>query len=464
MLSKLNSGVLLGEGTFGKVFLGNDGETAVKIAKDVESSRSIHGEFDVLRKLNHANVIKVHQLNVEVGISFFAMELMDNNLSSFLRQNTRVRLELVENFSKQLFNALHYLAEMSIIHRDVKPSNILVKNPLKLKLSDFGTAIHVESKDRNCGVTTLGYRAPEMILQDKSYGLPVDVWSMGCVVVKMLTGKELFPNRQQNGDEKAQLKAIDEGLLQLDTGICGSSSWLRKILHNTLQMDPHTRWTAYEVLGATLSNSKRPAAEISKVAASDASLLDKYISELQLQNRHDYEEASRTKFEGRISSTETSPDFFLVKVLTASDCGTRITAGTHFDITTMNGVQVLGEVTAIGDDLCNKTISLKIPVSSLPSLPQFAAPPAVCTLQQRYDPTTFDRKLNAVMTAKTRLANDHLTSLKAALLGFSAIVTSPLVVSALFNDTHTNRLHQKQAEALSCALQHKISLIHGPVR
>ena len=81
-----------------------------------------------------------------------------------------------------------------MIHRDLKPSNVLVNENCDLKICDFGLA-RVKEQQMTGYVSTRYYRAPEIMLTWQRYGVEVDLWSTGCILAEMLTGKPLFPGK-----------------------------------------------------------------------------------------------------------------------------------------------------------------------------------------------------------------------------------------------------------------------------
>ncbi|EYB88941.1 hypothetical protein Y032_0239g3319 [Ancylostoma ceylanicum] len=139
----------------------------------------------------------------------FVFDFMPDTLGSLIENNT---LDLVDMklYTWQMFNGLQYLCQLQIMHRDIKPVNILVDHPPGLlKIGDFGSAKVVRP-----GMTstpyqvTRFYRPPELLLGSETYNWTVDIWSAGCVLGEMIKGNVLFPGR----DTKHQLKLIRRAL------------------------------------------------------------------------------------------------------------------------------------------------------------------------------------------------------------------------------------------------------------
>ncbi|MEQ2163748.1 Mitogen-activated protein kinase 14A, partial [Goodea atripinnis] len=92
----------------------------------------------------------------------------------------------------QILRGLKYIHSADIIHRDLKPSNLAVNEDCELKILDFGLARHTD--DEMTGyVATRWYRAPEIMLNWMHYNMTVDIWSVGCIMAELLTGRTLFP-------------------------------------------------------------------------------------------------------------------------------------------------------------------------------------------------------------------------------------------------------------------------------
>jgi len=103
-------------------------------------------------------------------------------------------------FIYQTLRALKAMHSANVLHRDLKPSNLLLNANCDLKVCDFGLARSANSSDEHSGfmteyVATRWYRAPEIMLTFKEYTKAIDVWSVGCILAEMLSGKPLFPGR-----------------------------------------------------------------------------------------------------------------------------------------------------------------------------------------------------------------------------------------------------------------------------
>ncbi len=99
----------------------------------------------------------------------------------------------------QVLKALKYIHSGELIHRDLKPSNILLNSECQCKLADFGLARSIAMKEEEGPpvlteyVATRWYRAPEILLGSTKYSKAVDMWSVGCIIGELLTGKAIFP-------------------------------------------------------------------------------------------------------------------------------------------------------------------------------------------------------------------------------------------------------------------------------
>jgi CTD kinase subunit alpha len=136
-------------------------------------------------------------------------EYMDHDLAGILTHpNFTFPAAHVKELLRQMLDGLHYLHHRGILHRDIKGSNILLNSKGQLKLADFGLARlyhkHRDNLDYTNRVITLWYRPPELLLGATAYGPAVDIWSVGCIMLEMVTKKAVFPGM----DEIDQLSKI----------------------------------------------------------------------------------------------------------------------------------------------------------------------------------------------------------------------------------------------------------------
>lgn len=106
----------------------------------------------------------------------------------------------VKCYMHQLLSGLQHCHDRGILHRDIKGSNLLIDKNGVLKIGDFGLANYYAPKPKHPltnRVVTLWYRAPELLLGTTDYGVGIDLWSAGCVLAEMFTGRPLMPGRTE---------------------------------------------------------------------------------------------------------------------------------------------------------------------------------------------------------------------------------------------------------------------------
>ncbi|KAI0665185.1 hypothetical protein C8Q70DRAFT_942656 [Cubamyces menziesii] len=212
-------GALIGAGSFGKVYLGMDAATGLLMAvKQVELPTgsapneerkkamlsALEREIELLRDLHHENIVQYHSSCIDDDhLNIFLEYVPGGSVTSLLRNYGAFEEPLVRNWVRQILLGLNYLHERDIIHRDIKGANMLVDNKGGIKISDFGISKKIDDNllpghraHRPSLQGSVFWMAPEVV-QQKAYTFKADIWSVGCLVVEMLTGEHPWPHLSQ---------------------------------------------------------------------------------------------------------------------------------------------------------------------------------------------------------------------------------------------------------------------------
>lgn len=153
-------------------------------------------EIAVLKHLQHPNIVKLIEFIVSEGKLYLVFEHVDKDLKKYMAAvSGPLDPKLIQSYAHQLIEGVNYCHLHGVMHRDLKPQNILVSRDGKLKLADFGLARAFVPPIRpfTHEVVTLWYRSPEILLGMKAYALPMDMWAVGAIIAEMSTKRPLFP-------------------------------------------------------------------------------------------------------------------------------------------------------------------------------------------------------------------------------------------------------------------------------
>ncbi|XP_050430550.1 cyclin-dependent kinase 9 [Adelges cooleyi] len=224
----------IGQGTFGEVFKARDKKNLKRMVamKKILMENEKEGfpitalrEIRILQLLKHDNVVnlleicqtRANQFNRYRSTFYLVFEFCEHDLAGLL-SNTKVKFSLgeIKQVIQQMLNGLYYIHSNKILHRDMKAANVLITKTGTLKLADFGLARAFSAQKNGQPnrytnrVVTLWYRPPELLLGDRNYGPPVDLWGAGCIMAEMWTRSPIM----QGNSEQQQLTLISQ--------LCGS--------------------------------------------------------------------------------------------------------------------------------------------------------------------------------------------------------------------------------------------------
>lgn len=198
----------IGYGAFGVVWSVTDPRDGKRVAlkklpnvfQSLVSSKRVFRELKMMRYFKHENVLSCLDILQPPHIDFFQeiyliTELMQSDLHKIIVSPQHLSADHIKVFLYQILRGVKYLHSAKIIHRDIKPGNLLVNSNCVLKICDFGLA-RVEEEDESKAMTqevvTQYYRAPEILLGAKHYSNSVDLWSVGCIFGELLGRRILF--------------------------------------------------------------------------------------------------------------------------------------------------------------------------------------------------------------------------------------------------------------------------------
>mmetsp|Transcript_6060 Transcript_6060/g.9181 ORF Transcript_6060/g.9181 Transcript_6060/m.9181 type:complete len:296 (-) Transcript_6060:213-1100(-) len=193
----------IGEGTYGVVYKAKDRVTGEIIAlKKIRLEAEDEGipstairEISLLKELQHENIVRLYDVVHTEHKLTLVFEFLDQDLKKYLDVcDQGLDLPILKSFLFQLLTGVAYCHHHRVLHRDLKPPNLLINREGLLKLADFGLAraFGIPVRSYTHEVVTLWYRAPDILMASRKYSTPVDIWSVGCIFAEMCNGRPLF--------------------------------------------------------------------------------------------------------------------------------------------------------------------------------------------------------------------------------------------------------------------------------
>uniref|UniRef100_A0A7S2K0W0 Cyclin-dependent kinase 2 homolog n=1 Tax=Leptocylindrus danicus TaxID=163516 RepID=A0A7S2K0W0_9STRA len=199
----------IGEGTYGIVYKAKDRVTGEIIAlKKIRLEAEDEGipstairEISLLKELQHPNIVRLYDVVHTERKLTLVFEFLDQDLKKYLDVcDGGLSLPILKSFLFQLLTGVAYCHYHRVLHRDLKPPNLLINREGQLKLADFGLAraFGIPVRSYTHEVVTLWYRAPDVLMGSRKYSTPVDVWSIGCIFAEMANGRPLITGTSES--------------------------------------------------------------------------------------------------------------------------------------------------------------------------------------------------------------------------------------------------------------------------
>ena len=155
-------------------------------------------EISLMKELKHENIVTLYDVIHTENKLMLVFDYMDKDLKKYMdSRGDRGQLDpaTIKRFMRDLLRGTAFCHENRVLHRDLKPQNLLINSKGQLKLADFGLAraFGIPVNTFSNEVVTLWYRAPDVLLGSRTYNTSIDIWSAGCIMAEMYTGRPLFP-------------------------------------------------------------------------------------------------------------------------------------------------------------------------------------------------------------------------------------------------------------------------------
>jgi len=195
----------IGEGTYGVVYKGKNTQTGEIVAmKKIRLESEEEGvpstairEISLLKELQHPNIVLLQDVLMQENKLYLIFEFLTMDLKKYLDSFPNDKYPdkmLIKSYLFQLTQGILFCHKRRILHRDLKPQNLLINEEGIIKIADFGLAraFGIPVRVYTHEVVTLWYRAPEVLLGSRRYSCPIDIWSIGTIFAEMCSKRPLF--------------------------------------------------------------------------------------------------------------------------------------------------------------------------------------------------------------------------------------------------------------------------------
>ncbi|XP_028279314.1 mitogen-activated protein kinase kinase kinase 4 isoform X3 [Parambassis ranga] len=255
---KWQRGNKIGEGQYGKVYTCINVDTGELMAmkeirfqpNDHKTIKETADELKIFEGIKHPNLVRYFGVELHREEMYIFMEYCDEGT---LEEVSRLGLQehVIRLYSKQITTAINVLHEHGIVHRDIKGANIFLTSSGLIKLGDFGCSVklrnntHTMPGEVNSTLGTAAYMAPEVITRAKGegHGRAADIWSLGCVLIEMVTGKRPWHEYEHNFQIMYKVGMGHKPPIPEKLSTEG-----KDFLGHCLESEPKRRWTASMLL------------------------------------------------------------------------------------------------------------------------------------------------------------------------------------------------------------------------
>uniref|UniRef100_A0A7S2XXW5 Cyclin-dependent kinase 2 homolog n=1 Tax=Fibrocapsa japonica TaxID=94617 RepID=A0A7S2XXW5_9STRA len=283
----------IGEGTYGVVYkakdrLTNDILALKKIRLEAEDegipSTAIR-EISLLKELQHPNIVRLYDVVHTERKLTLVFEYLDQDLKKYLDVcENGLEPVIIQSFLYQLLRGVAFCHHHRVLHRDLKPQNLLINREGELKLADFGLAraFGIPVRSYTHEVVTLWYRAPDVLMGSRKYSTPVDIWSIGCIFAEMSNGRPLIMGTSEGDQLDRIFRQLGTPTREIYPGVTELPEWKKdmpvhpvpenfahlvpnlnpvgvELLTKMLCYDPAKRISAQEAMGHPYFDDLSPA-------------------------------------------------------------------------------------------------------------------------------------------------------------------------------------------------------------